>query len=67
MNTEMKYSSSQKSPIFCFAQLLLQILVTYQNQGQIWNLLLLTFSKQIGHVGGVLKMSGPADVTGFDD
>ena len=25
----------QKSSIFCFAQLLLQILVNYQNQGQI--------------------------------
>ena len=26
------YSSGRKSPIFCFAQLLLQILVNYQNQ-----------------------------------
>ena len=46
----MKYSSSHKSPIFCFAQLLLQILVNYQNQGQIWNLLVLTFSKHPLHV-----------------
>ena len=30
-----KYNSSHKSPIFCFAQLLLQILVNFQNQGQI--------------------------------
>ena len=50
MNTEMKYSSSHKSPIFCFAQLLLQILVNYQNQGHIWNLLVLTFSKHPLHV-----------------
>ena len=38
------YSSSHKSSIFCFAQLLLQILVIYQNQGQFWNLQVLTFS-----------------------
>ena len=44
------YSSSHKSSIFCFAQLLLQILVNYQNQGQIWNLLVLTFSKHPLHV-----------------
>ena len=44
------YSSSHKSLIFCFAQLLLQILVNYQNQGQIWNLLVLTFSKHPLHV-----------------
>ena len=31
--------------IFCFAQLLLQILVIYENQGHIWNRLVLTFSK----------------------
>ena len=41
---------SQKSPIFCFAQFLLQILDNYQNQGQIWNLLVLTFSKHPLHV-----------------
>ena len=29
------YSTCQKSPIFCFAQLLMQILVNFQNQGQI--------------------------------
>ena len=39
------YSTCQKSPIFCFAQLLLQILVNYQNQGQFWNLLVLSFPK----------------------
>ena len=44
------YSSSHKSWIFCFAQLLLQILVNYQNQGQIWKLLVLTFSKHPLHV-----------------
>ena len=44
------YSSSHNSWIFCFAQLLLQILVNYQNQGQIWNLLVLTFSKHPLHV-----------------
>ena len=42
------YSSSHKSSIFCFAQLLLQILDNYQNQ--IWNLLVLTFSKHPLHV-----------------
>ena len=46
----LKYSSSHNSWIFCFAQLLLQILVNYQNQGQIWNLLVLTFSKHPLHV-----------------
>ena len=46
----LTYSSSHKSWIFCFAQLLLQILVNYQNQGQIWNLLVLTFSKHPLHV-----------------
>ena len=43
--TLQKYSSSHKSSIFCFAQLLLQILVNYQNQGQFWNLLVLRISK----------------------
>ena len=43
-------SSSHKSSIFCFAQFLLQILDNYQNQGQIWNLLVLTFSKHPLHV-----------------
>ena len=46
----LRYSSSHKSSIFCFAQLLLQILANYQNQGQIWNLLVLTFSKHPLHV-----------------
>ena len=45
----LKCSSSHKSPIFCFAQLLLQILVNYQNQGQnqgqFWNLLVLRILK----------------------
>ena len=49
-NKGLIYSSSHKSLIFCFAQLLLQILVNYQNQGQIWNLLVLTFSKHPLHV-----------------
>ena len=44
------YSSSHKSSIFCSAQLLLQIFVNYQNQGQIWNLLVMTFSKHPLHV-----------------
>ena len=39
------HSSSHKSSIFCFAQLLLQILVNYQNQGQFWNLLVLRIPK----------------------
>ena len=47
---EVLYSSGSKSWIFCFVQLLLQILVNYQNQGQIWNLLVLTFSKHPLHV-----------------
>ena len=45
-----QYSSSHKSWIFCFAQLLLQILVNYQNKGHIWKLLVLTFSKHPLHV-----------------
>ena len=44
------YSSGKKSVIFCFALLLPQILVDFQNQGQIWNLLVLTFSKHPLHV-----------------
>ena len=44
VNTYM-YSSGRKSWIFCFAQLLLQILVNCQNQGQFWNLLVLRFPK----------------------
>ena len=39
------YSSGRKSWIFCFAQLLLQILVNYQNHGQFWNLLVLRIPK----------------------
>ena len=39
------YSSGRKSSMFCFAQLLLQILVNYQNQGQFWNLLVLSIPK----------------------
>ena len=39
------YSSDTKSSIFCFAQLHLQILVNYQNQGQFWNLLILRIPK----------------------
>ena len=44
------YSSGNKFVIFCFAQLLLQILDNYQNQGQFWNLLVLTISKHPLHV-----------------
>ena len=47
---QVKYSTYQKSPIFCFAQLLMQILVNFQNQWQIWNLLVLRFSKHPLHV-----------------
>ena len=39
------YSSSGKSCIFCFVQLLMQILVKYLNQGQFQNLLVLRFPK----------------------
>ena len=46
----MLYSRAHKFVVFCFAQLHLQILVNYQNQGQIWNLLVLTFSKHPLHV-----------------
>ena len=44
------YSSGNKFVIFCFALLLLQILDNYQNQGQFWNLLVLTISKHPLHV-----------------
>ena len=37
------YSTGRKSSIFCFALLLPQIVFNFQNQGQIWNLLVLTF------------------------
>ena len=71
-------SGSKKYVVFCFPQLLAQILVDFQNQGQIWNLLVLKFLKQISqpkfgqiaYVGGVLKTSGPADfksVPGFEN
>ena len=46
----LKYSSGKKSVILCFALLLPQILVDFQNQGQIWNLLVLTFPKHPLHV-----------------
>ena len=39
------YSRAHKFVIFCFAQLHLQILVDYQNQGQFWNLLVLRIPK----------------------
>ena len=39
------YSRAHKLVIFCFAQLHLQILVVYQNQGQFWNLLVLRIPK----------------------
>ena len=44
------YSTGTKSLIFCFALSLPQIFVNFQNQGQIWNLLVLTFSKHPLHV-----------------
>ena len=40
-----QYSSGRKSWIFSFAQLLLQILVNYQNHGQFWSLLVLRIPK----------------------
>ena len=49
----LAYSTYQKSPIFCFAQLLMQILVNFQNQGHIWNLLVLRFSKHPLHVQNI--------------
>ena len=39
------YSISHNSLIFCFAQLLLQIFINYQNQGQFWNLHILRIPK----------------------
>ena len=39
------YSISHNSLLFCFAQLLLQIFVNYQNQGQFWNLHILSIAK----------------------
>ena len=44
------YSGGNKFVIFCFALLLLQILDNFQNQGQFWNLLVLTISKHPLHV-----------------
>ena len=40
------YSSGRKSSIFCFAQLLLQILVNFQNLGQVWNLLIIDLTER---------------------
>jgi len=44
------YSGSHWSWMFCFAQLLLQVLVNCRSQGQIWKLLVLTFSRHPLHV-----------------
>ena len=44
------YRPGTKSSIFCFVLLLPQILVNLQNQQQIWNLLVLKFSKHPLHV-----------------
>ena len=44
------YSSGNKFVIFCFAQLLPQILDNFQKQGQLWNLLVLTISIHPLHV-----------------
>ena len=46
----MQYSGGNKFVVFRFAQLLTQFLVNFQNQGQIWNLLFLTFPKHPLHV-----------------
>ena len=43
------YSGDHKFSTFCFAQLLLQILVNFQNQGQSGKLLVLAFSKHPLH------------------
>ena len=50
VRTELKrlfilYSRDHKFVVFCFALLLPQILDYFQNQGQFWNLLVLTISK----------------------
>jgi len=45
-----QYSSGKKSVIFCFALLLPQVLVDFQGQGRVWNLLVLTFPKHPLHV-----------------
>ena len=50
MQKKLYYSGGNKFVVFCFALLLPQILVNFQNQGQIWNLLVLTFSKHPLHV-----------------
>ena len=42
---DYKYSRDHKFIVFCFALLLPQILDYFQNQGQFWNLLVLTISK----------------------
>ena len=44
------YSGGKKYVVFCFALLLPQILVNFQNQGQIWKLQVMTFSKHPLHV-----------------
>ena len=41
----LMYSAGRKSCIFCFDLFLPQLLVNFHNQEQIWNLLVLTFSK----------------------
>ena len=41
------YSTYQKISIFCFAQLLIQILVNFQNQGRSWNQLVTSFGWDI--------------------
>ena len=43
--SERIYSRDHKFVVFCFALLLPQILDYFQNQGQFWNLLVLTISK----------------------
>ena len=41
----LKYSRDHKFVVFCFALLLPKILDDFQDQGQFWNLLVLTISK----------------------
>ena len=43
--SEWKYSSGEKYPIFCFAQLLPQIFINFQKQEQFWNLHVLMIPK----------------------
>ena len=48
-NPMVLYSTYQKSLIFCFALLCIQILVNFQKQGHIWNLLVDVFTTPPTH------------------